>query len=84
MISSYVYDPKRWASRMTMIHFYMTLQGDKQVEESTPILKRKCRAWSFEKLEEDKSNSSREDEESDKINKTLELFPLHPECRKIN
>ncbi|XP_017239053.1 WUSCHEL-related homeobox 4 [Daucus carota subsp. sativus] len=63
----------------------LSTRGDnKQVQESSPILKRKCRAWSFEKLEEDKSYSRREDEESDKINKTLELFPLHPEGRIIN
>ncbi|KAL8128063.1 WUSCHEL-related homeobox 4 [Apium graveolens] len=59
-------------------------KGEKQVQESSPILKRKCTAWSFEKLEEDKSYNSREDEESDKTNKTLELFPLHPEGRRIN
>lgn len=66
------------------ILYHFNLQGDKQAEESSPILKRKCRAWSFEKLEEDKSYSisSREDEEGDKISKTLELFPLHPEGRR--
>ncbi|MFQ6621879.1 hypothetical protein Gotur_001838 [Gossypium turneri] len=42
-------------------------------EEDSPC-KRKCRSWSFE--EEDSRSSSKEDE-----NRTLELFPLHPESR---
>ncbi|MBA0642033.1 hypothetical protein Goklo_026496 [Gossypium klotzschianum] len=41
--------------------------------EDSPC-KRKCRSWSFE--EEDSRSSSKEDE-----NRTLELFPLHPESR---
>lgn len=42
-------------------------------EEDSPC-KRKCRSWSFE--EEDSRSSRKEDE-----NRTLELFPLHPESR---
>ncbi|KAE8731329.1 WUSCHEL-related homeobox 4 [Hibiscus syriacus] len=43
-------------------------------EEDSPY-KRKCRSWSFEE-EEISRSSSKEDE-----NRTLELFPLHPERR---
>ncbi|XVE94940.1 hypothetical protein REPUB_Repub02eG0053100 [Reevesia pubescens] len=44
-------------------------------EEDSPY-KRKCRSWSFEYLEEESRSSCKEVE-----NRTLELFPLHPESR---
>lgn len=44
--------------------------------EDSPY-KRKCRSWGFECLVEDSSKlSCKEEEEEDR---TLELFPLHPE-----
>lgn len=43
-------------------------------EEDSPY-KRKCRSWTFECLEEDKRCCR------DKGDRTLELFPLHPENR---
>ncbi|OMO74658.1 hypothetical protein COLO4_26553 [Corchorus olitorius] len=46
-------------------------------EEDSPY-KRKCRSWSFEYLEEESRSSSSSQEEE---NRTLELFPLHPEGR---
>lgn len=44
---------------------------EKEVEESP--YKRKCRTWTFEGLEEEKRHCK------DGGDKTLELFPLHPE-----
>ncbi|KAL4309536.1 hypothetical protein GQ457_01G010420 [Hibiscus cannabinus] len=44
-------------------------------DEDSPY-KRKCRSWSFEEQEISRSSSSKEAE-----NRTLELFPLHPESR---
>ncbi|XWS25581.1 hypothetical protein CRYUN_Cryun27aG0080400 [Craigia yunnanensis] len=44
-------------------------------EEDSPY-KRKCRIWSFEHLEDESRSSCNEEE-----NRTLELFPLHPEGR---
>ncbi|KAE8657077.1 WUSCHEL-related homeobox 4 [Hibiscus syriacus] len=40
--------------------------------------KRMCKSWSFEYLEENSGSSCKEGE-----NRTLELFPLHPECLKV-
>lgn len=50
-------------------------QGHVEREEDSPY-KRKCRSWTFECLVEDSSTSSCKDQEEDR---TLELFPLHPE-----
>uniref|UniRef100_A0A5B6ZQK0 Putative WUSCHEL-related homeobox 4 n=1 Tax=Davidia involucrata TaxID=16924 RepID=A0A5B6ZQK0_DAVIN len=49
-------------------------QGEMEREEDSPY-KRKCRGWAFESMEEDRRYCK---EEGDK---TLELFPLHPEGR---
>ena len=47
-------------------------------EEDSPN-KRKCKSWRFETVvEENNRYYNRESEEGDK---TLELFPLHPEGR---
>ncbi|KAK7283282.1 hypothetical protein RIF29_12702 [Crotalaria pallida] len=43
-------------------------------DEDNPY--KKCRRWGFESLEEQSWSSSKEDEEEQR---TLELFPLHPE-----
>ena len=51
------------------------LQGELEREEDSPY-KRKCRSWGFESLEEE-SRSCKEAEGD----RTLELFPLHPEGR---
>ncbi|KAL3514465.1 hypothetical protein ACH5RR_027182 [Cinchona calisaya] len=48
--------------------------GDFGKEEDSPY-KRKCRSWTFECLDEDKRYCR------DEGNRTLELFPLHPENR---
>jgi hypothetical protein len=48
-------------------------------EEDTSPYKRKCRSWGFETLEEEDEEERRScKEEGDR---TLELFPLHPESR---
>ncbi|KAL4278272.1 hypothetical protein GQ457_03G039590 [Hibiscus cannabinus] len=44
-------------------------------DEDSPY-KRKCKSWSFEYLEEESRSPCKEEE-----NRTLELFPLHPEGR---
>ncbi|XP_071924474.1 WUSCHEL-related homeobox 4-like [Coffea arabica] len=49
-------------------------RGDFGREEDSPY-KRKCRSWTFECLEEDKRYCRNEGD------RTLELFPLHPENR---
>ncbi|KAE8100136.1 hypothetical protein FH972_018063 [Carpinus fangiana] len=50
-------------------------RGELEREEDSPY-KRKCRSWGFESLEEE-SRSCKEAEGD----RTLELFPLHPEGR---
>ncbi|CAK9177031.1 unnamed protein product [Ilex paraguariensis] len=52
----------------------METRGSEEEREDSPC-KRKCRTWTFECLEEDKRYNK---EEGDR---TLELFPLHPEGR---
>ncbi|KAL3505137.1 hypothetical protein ACH5RR_034978 [Cinchona calisaya] len=54
-----------------------SIRGDFGREEDSPY-KRKCRSWTFECLEEDKRYNCRDHDQGDK---TLELFPLHPEKR---
>lgn len=55
---------------------YIYIQGEVEREEDSPY-KRKCRSWAFECLELEENRSSCR-EEGDR---TLELFPLHPEGR---
>ena len=67
---------------------YILFQGDmeRDREDSTSPYKRKCRSWGFECLVEQDSNSRsslysyREDRDQEG-DRTLELFPLHPEGR---
>ncbi|XP_057503573.1 WUSCHEL-related homeobox 4-like [Actinidia eriantha] len=54
----------------------ITLDTRGQVQREDSPYKRKCRTWTFESLEEDKGSCCREEGD-----KTLELFPLHPEGR---
>nr|ACA64095.1 WOX4 [Petunia x hybrida] len=49
-------------------------RGEVVREEDSPY-KRKCRTWTFEYLEEEEKRNCREDASD----RTLELFPLHPE-----
>ncbi|GFY86057.1 WUSCHEL related homeobox 4 [Actinidia rufa] len=58
----------------TMTTITLETRGQVEREEDIPC-KKKCRSWTFEGLEEDKRFCK---EEGDK---TLELFPLHPEGR---
>ncbi|XP_039049819.1 WUSCHEL-related homeobox 4-like [Hibiscus syriacus] len=44
-------------------------------DEDSPY-KRRCKSWSFEYLEDESGSPCKEEE-----NRTLELFPLHPEGR---
>ncbi|KAA8537776.1 hypothetical protein F0562_027644 [Nyssa sinensis] len=61
------------ATSITSIITLDTL-GEVEREEDSPY-KRKCRSWGFESMEEERRYCK---EEGDK---TLELFPLHPEGR---
>ncbi|KAA8528511.1 hypothetical protein F0562_035866 [Nyssa sinensis] len=54
----------------------LDIRGEVVREEDSPY-KRKCRSWRFERMEEERRDC-KEIEEGDK---TLELFPLHPEGR---
>ncbi|GMY28708.1 WUSCHEL-related homeobox 4 [Fagus crenata] len=57
----------------------MDTRGELEREEDTSPYKRKCRSWGFETLEEEDEEERRScKEEGDR---TLELFPLHPESR---
>lgn len=58
----------------TIAAINLDTKGHGEEEEDSPK-KRKCMTWTFESLEEDKKHCK---EEGDK---TLELFPLHPEGR---
>ncbi|PSS31444.1 WUSCHEL-related homeobox like [Actinidia chinensis var. chinensis] len=58
----------------TMTTITLETRGQVEREEDIPC-KKKCRSWTFEGLEEEKRFCK---EEGDK---TLELFPLHPEGR---
>ncbi|KAL6995472.1 Wuschel-related homeobox [Sarracenia purpurea var. burkii] len=62
------------AAATTIAAITLDLRGQVDREEDIPY-KRKCRTWTFECLEEDERYFK---EEGDK---TLELFPLHPEGR---
>ncbi|PSS17263.1 WUSCHEL-related homeobox like [Actinidia chinensis var. chinensis] len=53
----------------------ITLDTRGQVEREDSPYKRKCRTWTFESLEEAEGFCCKEGD------KTLELFPLHPEGR---
>lgn len=53
---------------------FLFLQGEVVREEDSPY-KRKCRGWTYEYLEEEEKRNCREDNGD----RTLELFPLHPE-----
>ncbi|KAJ6320930.1 hypothetical protein OIU78_016175 [Salix suchowensis] len=66
----------RTPSPITLISLDTT-RGEVEKDEDSPY-KRKCRSWSFECFELEESRSWREEEEGDR---TLELFPLHPEGR---
>ncbi|KAJ6971668.1 hypothetical protein NC653_032249 [Populus alba x Populus x berolinensis] len=50
-------------------------QGEVEKDEDSPY-KRKCKSWSFECFELEESRSCKEEGD-----RTLELFPLHPEGR---
>ncbi|XP_012068312.1 WUSCHEL-related homeobox 4 isoform X2 [Jatropha curcas] len=52
-------------------------RGEVEREKDSPY-KRKCRSWGFESLELEESRSTCREEGADR---TLELFPLHPEGR---
>ncbi|KAF5468230.1 hypothetical protein F2P56_012398 [Juglans regia] len=54
-----------------------TRGGFERDQEVSPY-KRKCRSWASESLEEEDQSKSCTDQEGDR---TLELFPLHPEGR---
>lgn len=57
---------------------------DRDQEDSTSPYKRKCRSWGFECLVEDYSRlcyDNNKEEEEEEGDRTLELFPLHPEGR---
>lgn len=49
-------------------------------DEDSPY-KRKCRSWAFEFFEEDQGELSCRDLQAPGEDRTLELFPLHPEGR---
>nr|QEU57409.1 WUSCHEL-related homeobox 4 [Panax ginseng] len=59
-------------SSTTFSTITLSTRGDQELEKS-PIFKKKCRTWSFESMEEEEHK-----------NKTLKLFPLHPELRRMN
>ncbi|KAG5251241.1 hypothetical protein OIU76_007485 [Salix suchowensis] len=64
----------RTPSPITIIS--LDTRGEAEREEDSPY-KRKCRSWTFEFLELEDSRSCRDQ----KGDRTLELFPLHPEGR---
>ncbi|KAK7310837.1 hypothetical protein RJT34_08594 [Clitoria ternatea] len=75
--------------RTPTIHSVVTLETTREevvergVEEDSPY-KKKCRRWVFECLEDQRRLASEEEEEEEgeeHRNRTLELFPLHPEGR---
>ncbi|GMH04016.1 hypothetical protein Nepgr_005855 [Nepenthes gracilis] len=55
------------------------IQEEVETEGQNPY-KRKCRSWRFEELDDNSSQLDDSKEEGD-LDKTLELFPLHPEGR---
>ncbi|XP_015884316.3 WUSCHEL-related homeobox 4 [Ziziphus jujuba] len=60
----------------TPVTITLDTRGDMEREEDSPY-KRKCRSWAFECLVEDSSKLSCKDHQEE--DRTLELFPLHPE-----
>lgn len=66
---------------------FCLMQGEFGKEEDS-YCKRKCRSWGIQRVEEESGFfggfrviGGEEEEEEEEENKTLELFPLHPEGR---
>ncbi|GAB4852230.1 Wuschel- homeobox [Ancistrocladus abbreviatus] len=74
--------PRATALPSPALTLNLDIQGGAENEEQSPY-KRKCKSWTFEGTEENVSTITTHDDckEGGGDDKTLELFPLHPEGR---